>query len=81
MGLHQVEFITCYGERKKADKLSLFLEADKDGEPFYKIEGSCGGTVRFAIAFDKSPEAVMVRFRELAKELLAGQREQAERSV
>lgn len=79
MGLRQVELTTCFGEKKLADKLSIFLEIDRDGNPFYKIEGSCSGITRFAVELIRDKDAAMERFRELAELLLEGQRQQEER--
>ncbi len=73
MGLRKVPFKTCYGEEKLADKLAIFLETDQDGEPFYKIEGFCGGVVRFLVDYGRDRDEMIQRFAELSGKLLSGQ--------
>lgn len=79
MGLGKVPFKTCYGEEKLADKLAIFLETDQNGEPFYKIEGSCGGIVRFLVDYGRDRDKMIQRFAELSGKLLSGQLEELKR--
>ena len=79
MGLRKVPFKTCYGEEKLADKLAIFLETDQNGEPFYKIEGSCGGIVRFLVDYGREIEVVIQRFAGVCGNMLSRQLEELKR--